>query len=191
MFHHELGLPGDGHYVTRVNGVPFLMLATLLKQASLLKVLDLAWLQSKLTDLAEEDTFCCAHYSLLLHPCVQGWRNDGMQILDSSKFLLNLLEEYPRMRAWIAGHKNVPSKVEHNGILHLLSPQLIQAPCGYRILEIHEHGISSRTYNIDESHLALLSRDAYGSEYSERHGRMEDRNFDWLYPELSSSCSQD
>ncbi len=181
-FHGALGLPTDGHQVVRVNGVPFLMLATPSQDSLAPGRSGYAWFEGQLAKFADEDTFCCAHFSLLLHPCVQGWRNDGMQVLHASQSLLDLVDKHPRMRAWIAGHKNVPSMVERNGALHLLSPQLIQAPCGYRMLDIYENGLASQVHSIDETSLANLSRDAYGPDYPGRHGRPEDRDFAWRFP---------
>ena len=92
-----------------------------------------------------------------------------------------LLRKHPNVRAWIAGHKNVPSKVIADGMLHLLSPQLIQAPCAFRILDICVDGLSSQVYDIQEQDLARLSRLAYGTDYAERYGTVEDRNFWWSW----------
>ena len=102
-----------------------------------------------------------------------------MQVLWAGEEIMDLLQTYPNVRAWIAGHKNIPSKVERKGILHLLSPQLIQAPCGFRTIDIHEDGILSEIHPIAEQDLADLSRRAYGSEYVHRHGNDEDRDFWW------------
>ena len=180
-FHQALGLPSHGNYLARVKGVPFLMLATP-SQSSLSPGHEgFQWLESQLQNLSNEDLFCCAHWSLLLHPCVEGWRNDGMQQLYASGEILALLHKYRNVRAWIAGHKNVPSKLIQGNVLHLLSPQLIQAPCGYRILHIHENAIVSSTYEIEETDLADLSRRAYGNEYPDRHGNNEDRDFVWYF----------
>ena len=181
-FHHALGIPSHGNYLVRVNNVPFLMLATPSQSSLSSGSQGFQWLQSQLQELSKEDLFCCAHWSLLLHPCVQGWRNDGLQELYASQDILSLLSQYPNVRAWIAGHKNVPSKVIHDHVLHLLSPQLIQAPCGYRILHIHKNAIVSTTYDIEESDIANLSRQAYGHDYPSRHGKEEDRDFVWMLP---------
>ena len=181
-FHQALGLPTHGNYLTRVNEVPFLMLATPTQSSLFPGSQEYQWLESELKELSGEDLFCCAHWSLLLHPCVQGWHNDGMQQLFASNDIRFLLRKYPNVRAWIAGHKNVPSKVIQDNLLHLLSPQLIQAPCGYRILHIHENAIVASTHDIEESHIADLSRQAYGPDYPSRHGKEEDRNFTWKFP---------
>ena len=147
QFHRTLGLPDDGHYIARINDVPFIMLATPGQGSLAPGSAAHKWLRTTLaTCNPNENLFCCAHYSLLLHPCVQGWRNDGMQILGAGDAIMDLLKKHPNVRAWIAGHKNIPSKVERNGALHLLSPQLIQAPCGFRTIDIHEDGILSQTH---------------------------------------------
>jgi hypothetical protein len=183
QFHRAFGLPEHGHHVIRVRGVPFLMLATPDQDSLSPGSAGYDWLTSALSRIdPHEDVFCCAHFSLLLHPCVQGWKNDGMQVLSASEAILALLRRHPNARAWIAGHKNVPSKVERDGVLHLLSPQLIQAPCGYRLLDIHPNGIRSRVDDIDEQDLASWSRLAYGDDYDERHGVEEDRDFWWVFP---------
>ncbi len=179
-FHLALGLPAHGHYVVRVQGLPFLMLATPGQDSLAPGSEGYRWLASILEELREEEAvFCCAHLSLLLHPCVQGHRNDGMQVLWSADSLLNLLASHPNVRAWIAGHKNIPSKVIHRGILHLLSPQLIQAPCGFRELRLSRQGMESVLHPICNKQVALLSKKAYGSSYPERHGQQDDRDFSW------------
>jgi len=181
-FHAALGLPEHGCYVTRIKGVPFLMLATP-DQDSLSKgSFGYQWLAETLSSFdANTDLFCCAHFSLLLHPCVQGPKNDGMQILWSAEAIKALLRRHPNVRAWIAGHKNVPSRMIQNGMLHLLSPQLIQAPCAFRVLDVCVDGLSSQVYDIQEQYLAQLSRLAYGTGYTERFGTEEDRNFYWSW----------
>jgi hypothetical protein len=183
-FHRALGLPPHGHHVVSVNGVPFLMLATPDLDSLSPGSFGFQWLQTTLDGLqASKAVFCCAHFSLLLHPCVQGPKDDGMQVLWSADAVRTLLRRYPNVRAWIAGHKNVPSKLVRDGMLHLLSPQLIQAPCGYRVLDIHDDGIRSYVYDIEEQELASLSRSAYGAAYAERYGRGEDRDFWWSWDE--------
>jgi hypothetical protein len=112
---------------------------------------------------------------------VQGWKNDGMQVLWSAAEIKALLRSYPNVRAWLGGHKNVPSKVIEDGMLHLLSPQLIQAPCGFRVLDVYDDGLLSRVYNIQEQDLARLSQLAYGASYPERYGTKEDRDFWWSW----------
>lgn len=182
QFHRALGLPDHGNALVEIKGVPFLMLATPNQNSLAPGSTSFDWLEQSLKNLAPtRDVFCCAHYSLLLHPCVQGRHNDGLQILRAAEEILALMRQYPNVRAWIAGHKNVPSKVVHENALHLLSPQLIQAPCGYRILEIHDAGIRSQTFGLRETALAEISRVAYGASYPARHGREEDRDFWWSW----------
>lgn len=182
QFHRAMDLPDHGNSLIEVNGVPFFMLATPNQNSLAPSSTSYRWLEEQLQELpANRNLFCCAHYSLLLHPCVQGRHNDGMQVLWAADEILALLQKHPNMRAWIAGHKNVPSKLIQNGVLHLLSPQLIQAPCGYRILEIHAEGISSQTYGLQETELAEMSARAYGGGYEARHGHDEDRDFWWSW----------
>ena len=182
QFHRALGLPDHGCYIAEVKGVPFLMLATPDQDSLSPGRRDYQWLQETLSAYkARTGLFCCAHFSLLLHPCVQGWKNDGMQVLWSAAEIKSLLRRYPNVRAWLGGHKNVPSKVIEDGMLHLLSPQLIQAPCGFRVLDIHDDGLRSRVYDIEEQDLAELSRLAYGKDYPERYGTKENREFWWSW----------
>ena len=181
-YHRRLGLPEHGNYVTQVNEVPFLMLATPDQDSLTPGTYGYRWLQETLESYdTKTDLFCCAHFSLVLHPCVQGHKNDGMQVLWSADRIMSLLQDYSNVHAWIAGHKNVPSKIVRDGLLHLLSPQLIQAPCGFRVLDIHDDGILSRVYDIQEQDLALLSQRAYGTDYAERYGKPEDRDFWWSW----------
>ena len=182
QFHLALGLPAHGNYIARVGGLPFLMLATPGQDSLVPGSRAYRWLAATLKEMqGEASVFCCAHYSLLLHPCVHGSRNDGMQVLSSADAVLDLLGSHPNVRAWIAGHKNIPSKVITRGILHLLSPQLIQAPCGFRELRVSPHSIQSCIHPLADKKLARLSRDAYGAAYSARHGDPADRDFTWSW----------
>jgi len=179
-FHLALGLPAHGNHVVTVKGVPFLMLATPHMDAFAPGSAAYHWLETTLANSHPgQDLFCCAHLSLVLHPCVQGRNNDGTQVLWAADDLLALLRRHPQVRAWIAGHKNVPSKVIRDGVMHLLSPQLIQTPCAYRLLDIHQNGVRSRVHGIEEQDIAKWSDRAQGSAFAERQGREEDRNFRW------------
>ncbi|NIP95912.1 MAG: hypothetical protein GWO24_21750, partial [Akkermansiaceae bacterium] len=181
-FHLALGLPPHGNHVVKVNDVPFLMLATTHMDSLAPGSAGFSWLESTLSASHPADNlFCCAHLSLLLHPCVQGWNNDGTQILWAADDILALLHRHPNVRAWIAGHKNVPSKLIHHGVLHLLSPQLIQTPCAYRLLDIHQDGLLSQVHPINEQDIATWSDQAQGSSYHHRLGHPEDRNFWWTW----------
>jgi 3',5'-cyclic AMP phosphodiesterase CpdA len=181
-FHSSLGLPEHGNYLASVKGVPFVMLATPHIDALAPGSPDFAWLESTLSQLpAARNVFCCAHLSLLLHPCVQGWNDDGTQVLRAADDVLPLLRKHPMVRGWIAGHKNVPSKVVHEGVLHLLSPQLIQTPCAFRLLDIHDEGVLSHVHPIEEEDLARWSDRAQGASFQERLGRGEDRDFWWAW----------
>lgn len=181
-FHRSLGLPAHGNRVVRVKGVPLVLLATPDQESLAAGSAELAWLAESLEGLAgEECVLCCAHYSLLLHPCVQGWRNDGMQVLWGAEEVLALLRGHPNVRCWLAGHKNVPSVVEQDGMLHVLSPQLIQSPCGYRVLEVHDEGLRTECVEIEERDLAARSDRAQGRELAERRGEPGDRSFRWSW----------
>jgi hypothetical protein len=182
QFHRAFGLPEHGNHVAWVNEVPFVMLATPDQESLAPGGFGYQWLRERLDELdSGTDLFCCAHFSLLLHPCVQGAKNDGMQVLWSSEKVLSLLRRYPRVRGWFAGHKNVPSRMVRDGKLHLLSPQLIQAPCGFRVLDVFENGLRSQVYAIEEQELAWLSQLAYGNAYAERCGDERDRDFWWSW----------
>ena len=181
-FHLALGLPADGNHVVTVSGVPFLMLATPHMDALAPGSPGYAWLENTLAESdPEQNLFCCAHLSLLLHPCVQGWNDDGTQVLWAADDQLALLRRHPHVRGWIAGHKNVPSKMIRDGVLHLLSPQLIQTPCAYRLLDIHPDGVRSGVYPIAEQDIAQWSDRAQGSSFQERLGLEEDRDFWWSW----------
>lgn len=183
-FYRAFDLPSQGNYMVRVKDIPFLMLATPSQGSFWPNSIGFQWLANKLKSLVQEDVFCCAHYSLVLHPCVQGYLNDGMQVLHAGEKIIELFQQYPNVRGWFAGHKNIPSKVVKSGMLHLLSPQLIQAPCGYRILEIHDDKVVSTTHEIIETQVSDLSKEAYGREYKARCGEPDDRDFTWEFPSL-------
>ena len=180
-FYREFGLPSSGDYVIEANGFVIICLATPDQSCLAQGSPQMRWLENQLVRFSDRNIFLTAHFSLLLHPCVRGWKNDGMQQLYEPQPVLDLLARFPNVRAWFAGHKNIPSKIVHEGVLHLLSPQLIQAPCSYAIIDIHEDAIVHATHEIEEQHWLQISRDAYGTDYPERHGREEDRNFTWFF----------
>ena len=182
IFYKALGLPADGFYDVVRNGVRLLMLSTpdpsALGQGSPQR----AWLKERLDRAApDEDVILVSHFSLLLHPCVDGPRNDGYQLIDNHRDILTLIEGYPNVRLFLAGHKNVPSVVMRHGILHTLSPQLIQAPTAYDMFRLYEGGIQRTTYEIDEQHYADLARAAYTHDWPMRYGSEHGRNFSILY----------
>ena len=123
-------------------------------------------------------SFIFSHFSLILHPCVQGWKNDGLQQLDNYREILKLIQQFPNVRAFLAGHKNVPSRIMLDGVAHILCPQLIQSPCGYSIIYFYENGWVMTTHEIDEQDYVWCSRKAFSSSgWQERFGTEESRNF--------------
>jgi hypothetical protein len=181
-FYRALGLPDGGYYAVRQHSVLMLMLSTPSPGALGPRSAQLRWLEAELRATPRsEDVVLFAHFSLLLHPCVQGVNDDGYQLLDNRRQLLKLLAEFPNVRVFAAGHKNVPSLLVHHGILHTLSPQLIQAPCGYDVLQLYEGGVARTTYEIDEQHYCEVARAAYEVRWPERYGAETDRNFSHVY----------
>lgn len=183
-FYRTLGLPEGGFYTVQREGVRLLMLSTPTPGAVAPGSRQWQWLESELGAAPrDEDIVLFSHFSLLLHPCVQGVKNDGYQLLDDHEALLQLLSAYPNVRLFAAGHKNVPSTLRRDGILHTLSPQLIQAPCGYDVINLYAGGLARTTYEIDEQHYVEVARSAYGASYGERYGSEHDRNFGFRYAE--------
>ena len=182
-FYRALDLPVGGYCAVRRNGVRLVLLSTPSPDAVGPRSAQRRWLESELASAAPgEDVVLFSHFSLLLHPCVQGSNDDGYQLLDSHRELLGLLRSFPQVRAFVAGHKNVPSLVVANGIAHTLSPQLIQAPCGYDLLHLFAGGLGRTTYEIDEQHYVEVARAAYGGRFAERYGTDAARNFVRVYP---------
>lgn len=177
-FFRAFDLPPEGYQTVLFNDVAFILLSTPHQGSLNPSGHQFKWLAAELEEHADQrDTFAFAHFSLLLHPCVAGWKNDGMQQLYDYRSVLDLINRYSRVRAFIAGHKNVPSRLVHQGVLHLLCPQLIQAPCGYSVIEVYETGLIHNVFEIDEQHYAQISRDAYADDYPERYGEDGQRNY--------------
>ena len=124
------------------------------------------------------------HYSLILHPLHDegGW-DDGLQLLDNSEGILKLIGSHSKVKAVICGHKNVPSAlVDQAGILHTLSPQLIQTPCGYDVFDVYDHGVVRAVHEIDEMDLQEVSRQAAGEqEAGERWGEQKHRSMKFMW----------
>ncbi len=178
LFNRALGLPPEGYYAVRRNGVRLLMLRTPSQDALRSGSAQRRWLERQLQDAAPaEDIVLFSHFSLRLHPCVQGPRNDGYQLLDQHRDIRALLAAHPNVRLFIAGHKNVPSMVRKDGVIHTLSPQLIQSPCGYDIFHLYDGGVQRTTYEIDEQHYCELARAAYAHDWPLRYGDERGRNF--------------
>lgn len=181
-FFQSFDMPPEGYRSFVFNDVAFILLSTPHQGCLNPSGRQFQWLADQLDEHAHRrDTFVFSHFSLLLHPCVQGWKNDGMQQFFDYQSVLDLLARYSNIRAFIAGHKNVPSRMVHQGILHTLSPQLIQAPCGYSVIEVYDDGLVHNVYEIDEQPYVQISRDAYGGEYPERYGNDADRNYVHLF----------
>ena len=181
-FYCAFDLPAGGYYSVHRDGVRLVMLSTPEPDALDPSSPQRRWLEDELRAASpDEDILLFSHFSLLLHPCVQGAKNDGYQLLRGHRELLQLLHGFPRVRAFVAGHKNVPSLVVSSGVAHTLSPQLIQAPCGYDVLRLYEGGMARTTYEIDEQHYCEVARTAYGAQFPERYGTEDGRNFLHLY----------
>ncbi|MBN2441144.1 MAG: metallophosphoesterase [Spirochaetales bacterium] len=172
----------NGFYAFSVGNVRFIMLSTPEQSSLYPQTAQYAWLKQELEEHGRSmNIFLFLHFSIILHPCVRGYKNDGMQQLYNSKELRELLQKYKGIKAVFAGHKNVPSKIMHHGIAHILSPQLIQAPCGYDVVDVYDHGLTKTTYEIDEQDYVWQSRMAYGRGWQERYGTEESRNFTLLF----------
>ncbi len=181
-FFRAFDSPPEGYRSFVFNDVAFILLSTPHQGSLSPSGHQFKWLAAELEKHADQhDTFVFAHFSLLLHPCVSGRKNDGMQQLHDYQSVPDLINRYPRVRAFIAGHKNVPSRLAHRKVLHLLCPQLIQAPCGYSVVEVYETGLIHNVFEIEEQHYVQISRDAHADEYPERYGEDEQRNYVYRY----------
>lgn len=183
-FNQAFELPDSGDYSIRHDKVTIICLATPDQACLARESVQFKWLQRQLAANRGQIILIAAHFSLVLHPCVQGRRNDGMQQVYDPGPVLELLAEHPNAVAWLAGHKNIPSKIIKDDTLHLLSPQLIQYPCAYVTLDIYEDAIVHNTHEIIEQDVLHWSRGAYGQDYPERHGEDRDRNFTWFFRSL-------
>lgn len=181
-FYAALGLPKHGYYAVERNGVRLLMLTTPDPDALSPGSDQLRWLETQLNEAEpDEDVVIVTHFALYLQPCVQGHRNDGYQLLNNHVGINRLLQRHSNVRLVITGHKNVPSMMVKSGIIHTLSPQLIQAPCGYDIFTMYKGGVSRTTYEIDEQHYVEVARAAYSNDYASRYGDETERNFSIRY----------
>ena len=183
--------PKTGYYSITASdsGVHLIMLATD-KQNSLDKgTAQLEWLQKDLEAASvssEVDIIILfMHYSLILHSLHnEGAWDDGLQLLDNSEYILKLIHSHSKVKTVICGHKNVPSiLVDHSGVLHTLSPQLIQTPCAYDIFDVYDHGLLRTVHEIEEMDLQEVARNVAGEkETNERRGEEKHRaiKFMWL-----------
>ena len=183
--------PQQGYYSVDVteHGIHMIFLATNTQDSLNHGTEQLEWLQHDLksttTRKATNDgnidiILVFLHYSLVLHPLHDNGRwDDGLQVLDNAKYVLQLLHSYPSVRAVICGHKNVPSIViDNKNLIHTLSPQLIQVPCGYDVIDVYKHGIRRCVYEIEEIELQETSRRAAGRyDAQTRWGIDEHRSF--------------
>lgn len=164
IYFETFDVPGRGYRAFSAGGVRFILLHTPEQDALGPESAQLEWLQREL-ESHSEPALLFAHFALILHPCNQGWKNDGYQLLDNSRGVLRLLKKHDHVCAVITGHKNVPSLVMQDGIAHILCPQLVQAPCAFDIVDVHDGGIIRTVHEIDEQHLLMRSRLAGGEEW--------------------------
>ncbi len=175
-FTKTLEIPSRGYYAGTICGCRFIFLSTT-DQGSLYPDREqYRWLFNELDTNGDRPCFLFSHFACMLHPCVQGYKNDGMQELYNSYEILRFLEKYPNVKAWFAGHKNIPSLVMKQGIAHFLSPQLIQAPCAYDLVDLYEGGLVRMIHEIDEQHFVWTAREQGNELWKERCGREAARN---------------
>ena len=170
------------------SGVHLIMLATDEQNSLDEGTAQLRWLKNDLevaTASSEIDIILLfMHYSLMLHPLHnEGAWDDDLQLLDNSEGLLKLIRSHSKVKAVVCGHKNVPSAlVDQAGILHTLSPQLMQTPCGYDVFDVHEHGLLRAVHEIEEMDLQEVSRQAAGEqETRERWGELKHRSMKFMW----------
>ena len=173
-----------GYYSVDTNGIHLILLATDSQSSLDNGTEQLKWLRHDLANQNCDIVIVFMHFSLVLHPLHNdGQWDDGLQVLDNAKEIIALLHSYPAVRAVLCGHKNVPSAVvDTHGLLHTLSPQLIQVPCGYDVFDIYDHGLTRCFYEIDETELQDVSLRAAGeTDARHRWGKQEHRSFrfDW------------
>ncbi len=177
-FYKVFSIPREGYYSFTKENVHFIMLDTPDQSALNKNTKQFEWLKNELQKYGNShNVLLFSHFSLILHPCVQGWKNDGLQQMYQYQEVLSLLKQYPGVKVFFAGHKNVPSRIIKGGINHVLCPQLIQAPCGFFMVDVYEKGLLCSYYEIDEKHYVQISRNAYGNDWKERCGTEESRNF--------------
>lgn len=170
------------------SGVHLIMLATDEQNSLDEGTSQLEWLRNDL-EAASKSTevdiiLLFMHYSLVLHPLHDcGAWNDGLQLLDNSDKILDLLRLHSKVKAVVCGHKNVPSALmDRVGILHTLSPQLIQVPCGYDVVDVYDHGLLRTVHEIDEMDSQEVSRRAAGErDTRERWGEHRHRSMKFLW----------
>lgn len=177
-FYKAFSLPQEGYYSFTKKNVHFIMLDTPDQSALNKNTKQFQWLKQELQKYGNShNVLLFSHFSLILHPCVQGLKNDGLQQMHQYQEVLNLLKQYPGVKVFFAGHKNNPSRIIKDGINHILCPQLIQAPCGFYMVDVYEKGLLCSFYEIDEKHFVQVSRNAYGNDWRQRCGTEESRNF--------------
>lgn len=179
LFYDTFGLNKNGYYSFDYNKFHFIMICGPDQDSLNDDSQQFKWLSNELKQNQDKICFIFTHYSFVLHECVSGFKNDGMQIFDNHKNLLSLFKQYNKsLRVVFAGHKNVPSVVFKDDIYHLLSPQLIQSPCSYDIIDIYEDGMIKNTFEIEDKCLIYQSRINCGeSDWKDRFGTDHDRNF--------------
>jgi len=169
-----------GYYSVDMNGIHLIFLATDTQSSLNEGTEQLKWLRQDLASQVYDIVLVFMHYSLVLHPLHNdGLWDDGLQVLENADTILELFHSHPAVRAVLCGHKNVPSMVvDNHGLLHTLSPQLIQVPCGYDVFDVYEKGITRSVYEIEETELQDVSRRAAGeTEALQRRGKQELRSF--------------
>ena len=135
------------------------------------------YVPTRLSDGIEKMSSCFLTFHFFFTPVFSDGKMTGISYLTIILPIVFLPERYSNVRLFVAGHMIIPSVVKKNGIIHLLSPQRIKAPCGYDKLTLFPEGVVHATYEIDEQHYGEVARVTYTHKGDERYGDECGRNF--------------
>eukprot|EP00727_Mastigamoeba_balamuthi_P008732 m51a1_g4481 hypothetical protein (371) ;mRNA; f:269253-270947 len=171
-FHAAFGIPECGYYSFDRAGMHFVMLSCPNEFSVEPGSEQYRWLEADLEAHAHLDTFVFSHYSFVAHPFYKGNTvivDNGQQYLVHGNDLCELLKRFPRVRACFAGHNNVPTYMQRDGVAHLLCAQPIQGPCGFDVVDVYEGGFVRMVQEIDQQNLLVVAKKrAGGVRWSER-----------------------
>ena len=91
---------------------------------------DLEWLDETLTKFKDRKAIIVQHF-----PLVEPTENKSHKLRRPEEYR-NLLTDHKNIVAIVSGHYHCPKVTQQDGIYHISSPALVQAPYEYRVIEI-------------------------------------------------------
>lgn len=133
----------------------------------------LEWLEADLSAHGAKTTVIASHYPAV--PVPERLRGPAFQdsgALENGDLLLQILENFPQVKAIFSGHVHLNFAQRYNGLYQVTTSALPEYPVEFRIVDVYEDRIEIRTQGLSDPSFAARSL-IPGREYTA--GEAEDR----------------